>query len=207
MKSRNILDRLFPAKYDFFDGLAKQAQCNALGISALSDWLRSGLDRDGGVLERSRQEADEIRLSFEKDLVNAFSTPIDREDLYLFSVDMDKVIEYALSTLLSMRAFGMEADAVIADMAGQLKTGADLFLEAVKNLKDAPAKSEQLIPAMRNTHVLAERLYMDGMAALFACGDPMRALKFREVYHHLKDASENLDYSVDTLHRIIVGLT
>jgi len=206
MKNRNILDRLFPTKYDFFEGLTKQAQCNALGISALSDWLHSGLDRDSGVLEQSKQEADEVRLNLEKDLVNAFSTPIDREDLYLFSVDMDKVIEYALSTLLSMKAFGIEANATIEGMVGQLKTGADLFYEAVKNLKDNSAKSGQLIPGMRSTHASTEQLYIDGMAALFACGDPMQALKLREVYHHLKDASSNLDYTVDTLHRIIVGL-
>jgi hypothetical protein len=34
----------------------------------------------------------------------------------------------------------------------------------------------------------------------------MQALKQREVYHHIKDASSNLDESVDVLHRIIVRL-
>ena len=35
----------------------------------------------------------------------------------------------------------------------------------------------------------------------------MYALKQREVYHHIKDASTNLDDAVDLLHRIIVRLT
>lgn len=207
MRSQDILDRLFPAKYDFFSLIMSQAQTNARGISALSDWVKSGSGSAEDILEPCKQEADKIRLSLERDLVDAFSTPIERTDLYLLSIDMNKVLEYARSTFLSMKTFGVEADQVIMDMVGQLKAGADLFLQAVAGLKDAPAKAEQLIPGMRRTHAAAEELYIAGMAALFDCGDPMYALKLREVYHHIKDASTNLDYSVDTLHRIIVGLT
>lgn len=207
MKNRNILDRVFPARYDFFDLIGKQAQLNSLGISALNSWLQNVGGSDGEVLERCVHQADEVRLTLEKDLVDAFSTPIDRGDLYLFSVNMDKVIEYAYSTLLSMKAFGVEANAVITDMSAQLKTGADLFLEAVSALKCSPQKAERLIPDMRKAHISAERLYIAGMAELFGSGDPMYALKLREVYHHIKDASANLDYTVDTLHKIIVGLT
>ena len=207
MKQRGILDRLFPPKYDFFDLLSKQAQINAMGISALNNWLKSGRDSDGEILERCRREADEVRLSLEKNLVAAFSTPIERGDIYSFSVDMDKVMEYAMSTLLSMKSFEVKTDHIIEDMAAQLKVGVDLFLESVKNLKKDPVQSEQVIPGIRNTHAAAEQLYRDGMAALFHGGDPMYALKLREVYHHIKDASTNLDDSVDILHRIIVGLT
>lgn len=206
MSSRSILDRMFPPKYDFFDLLGRQARSNALGISALGDWLNSGENSHALVLEQCAGEADEVRLSLEADLVNAFSTPIDRGDLYRLSVDMDKVIEYAHSTLLAMKDFGVEPDSVIGEMVGQLKAGADLFLEAVTSLKNTPAQSEQMIPDMRRTHASVEQLYRDAMAALFTCGDPIHALKLREVYHHIKDASSNLDYSVDTLHSIIVGL-
>lgn len=207
MSSRDVLGRLFPTKYNFFDLIGKQAQLNSLGISALNTWLQSGADSDGDVLERCVRQADEVRLTLEKDLVDAFSTPIDRGDLYLFSVEMDKVIEYAFSTLLSMKAFGVEANTVITDMSAQLKTGADLFLDAVQALEGSPEKAERLIPDMRKAHISTERLYIAGMAELFESGDPMHALKLREICHHIKDASSNLDYAVDTLHKIIVGLT
>lgn len=205
MSSKSILDRLFPPKYDFFSSLERQAQINALSVSALSDWLSGGSGSE--TLESYRQEADKVRLGLEKDLVAAFSTPIERGDLYLLSVDMDKVLEYVRSTHLAMRDFAIESDGTITDMVGQLKVAAGLFYEAVKNLKDAPEKSEELIPEMRKSHISVEQLYRDGMAVLFNGGDAMHALKLREVYHHIKDAATNLDYSVDTLHRIIVGLT
>ena len=205
MSSKSILDRLFPPKYDFFSSLERQAQINALSVSALSDWLSGGSGSE--TLESYRQEADKVRLGLEKDLVAAFSTPIERGDLYLLSVDMDKVLEYVRSTHLAMRDFAIESDGTITDMVGQLKVAAGLFYEAVENLKDAPEKSEELIPEMRKSHISVEQLYRDGMAVLFNGGDAMHALKLREVYHHIKDAATNLDYSVDTLHRIIVGLT
>ncbi|MGE4354380.1 MAG: DUF47 domain-containing protein [Oscillospiraceae bacterium] len=206
MSNRNFLDRLFPPKYDFFNSLARQAQVNALGVSALTDWLSGGGNRNE-TMEQYRREANEIRLGLEKDLIAAFSTPIERGDLYLFSVDMDKVLEYVISTLLSMRDFGIEPDETIKAMIGQLKMGVDRFCDAVKSLRSAPEASEKLIPDMRSAHTAVEQLYRDGMAALFDHGDPMYALKLREVYHHIKDAAANLDYSVDMMHRIIVGLT
>jgi hypothetical protein len=58
---------------------------------------------------------------------------------------------------------------------------------------------------MRNTHASVEQLYRDGMAALFNCGDPIYALKLRESTTY-QGRLLHLDYSVDTLHSIIVGL-
>ena len=45
------------------------------------------------------------------------------------------------------------------------------------------------------------------MCSMFTGGDAMEALRHREIYHHLKDASKYLDNAVDILHRIIVRLT
>jgi hypothetical protein len=45
------------------------------------------------------------------------------------------------------------------------------------------------------------------MAGVFLRDDAMDALRKREIYHHIKDASSYLDNCVDILHRIIVRLT
>ena len=42
------------------------------------------------------------------------------------------------------------------------------------------------------------------MVELFKSTDLMYAMKYREVYHHIKDAAVHLGYTTDVLHRIVV---
>ena len=207
MEKKSVLDRLFPTKYDFYDMLDKQARANAAGINALCSWLSSASAADGESLLQYVKDADDIRIDMEKNLIEAFSTPFDRGDIYSISVGMDKIIEYAKSTLLSMNAYGIPSNDVIVGMVGKLQEGVCIFSESMESLKSLPAKAGQNIAPMRETHVAVEQLYREGMAAVFKSGDPMYALKQREVYHHIKDASSSLDDAVDILHRIVVRLT
>ncbi|BCZ48172.1 hypothetical protein psyc5s11_42390 [Clostridium gelidum] len=204
MDKRNIFDRFFPVKYDFYGMLNKQAEFNMLGIHMLHKWLTSRSNNEKEELLRHVKEADEVRLDMESKLIEAFITPFDREDIYSISVEMDKVIEFAKSTLESMEAFDVEPNDVIINMVEKLKEGIDYLFESLKVLESNPIKSQQNIIKMRETYVKVEQLYRDGMSELFKCNDPMHALKQREVYHHIKDASAYLEYTVDIFHRIIV---
>jgi hypothetical protein len=204
MDKRNILDRFFPVKYDFYEMLNKQAEINMLGIDMLYKWLSSRKDEDKKSLLSYVKEADVVRLNMESKLIEAFTTPFDREDIYSISIEMDNVIEFAKSTLESMEAFEVNANDIIINMVERLKEGTDFLFEALKILKSNPLKSLQNITKMRKVHVEIERLYRDGMVEVFNGGDPMLALKQREVYHHIKDASVNLERTVDIFHRIVV---
>jgi uncharacterized protein len=204
MDKRNIFDRFFPVKYDFYEMLNKQAKLNTLGIGMLYKWVSSRSNGEKKELLAYVKEADEVRLNMESKLIEAFTTPFDREDIYSISVEMDKVIEFARSTLESMEAFEVEPNDIIINMVEKLKEGTDFLYESLKILKSNPLKSQQNILKMRESHIEIERLYRDGMVAVFKGSDPMHALKQREVYHHIKDASVNLEYTVDIFHRIVV---
>ena len=207
MQKRNIIDRIFPIKYHFHQMLFMQAQSNALGVDALFNWLKSGSEEESAALFKHIKEADGVRMEMEKNLTEAFSTPFDRGDVYSISVGMNEVLKYAESTLLSMKAFDVKANDTIINMVEQLKSGVDIFAEAVSNLKKNHGKSEEAVRKIRQTHREIEKMYRDGMVIVFAGSDPMVAIKKREVYHHIKDASTILDETVDILHRIIVRLT
>jgi hypothetical protein len=187
--------------------LFMQAQSNASGVEALYSWLNSGADKDSQALLDRVKEADTIRMEMEKNLTEAFVTPFDRGDIYSISVGMNRVLKYAESTLFSMKTFDVKANDTIISMVEQLNRGVEIFAEAVSDLKKNHGKSEEAVVKMRATHREIEKLYMDGMVFVFAGADPMAAIKKREVYHHIKDASTNLEETVDVLHRIIVRLT
>lgn len=204
MDKRNIFDRFFPVKYDFYGMLNKQAELNMLGVNMLYKWLSSRSKNEKEELLRYVKEADEVRHDMESKLIEAFITPFDREEIYSISVEMDKIIEFAKSTLESMEAYEVEPNNVIINMVEKLKEGTDFLFESLTILESNPIKSQQNIIKMRETYIEVEQFYRDGMAELFKCNDPMHALKQREVYHHIKDASAYLEYTVDIFHRIIV---
>ncbi len=203
----SLLDRVFPPKYDFYAMLSKQAQLNAQGVDALFNWLKDASVIESSALCQELKAADEIRMELERKLIDAFTTPFDRGDIYSISIGMNKVIEYAESTLLSMQAYDMSANPVIIGMVAILKEGTDQFAEAVASLKADPVQTESYIAGIRQTHDRIEQFYRDAMSAVFRSDNPMEALRQREVYHHIKDASANLDSAVDILHKIVVRLT
>jgi uncharacterized protein len=207
MVKNKWIDRLFPVKFDFYTMLSRQARMNSSGVDSLDQWLSGGSASAGEDLLQHDREADVIRMELEKNLISAFSTPFDRGDIYLISVSMDKVIEYASSTLLSMKAYDVQPNEVISSMVATLKQGAAIFAESVELLNGDPAKAELNISRIRETHNTIEQLYRNGMAAIFKSNDAMNVIKYREIYHHIKDASTNLEYTVDLLHRIVVRLT
>lgn len=207
MDKRNVLDRLFPARYPFYEMIDQQAKANGQAVNALYRWLNGGSDTDGNALLQTAADAENIRKRLEKNLIEAFTTPFDRADIYSLSSGMDKIIQYTKSTLLSMKAYEVSPDGIIIDMVGSLKEGTAVFYTCAKDLKENPAKSEETFAKMRDTHVRIERLYLSGMTAVFKSDDPMRALRQREVYHHIKDASVSLEDTVDILHRVVVRLT
>jgi len=206
MDKRNIIDRLFPAKYDFYEMLYMQAEINAFGVDMLHKWLKSGSDEEKQKLLLHVKDADDARMSMESKLIEAFTTPFDRVDIYSISITMDKIIKYTKSALLSMETFEVAPDDTITFMVEKLKEGIDVLLESINILKNNPIKSQENIIKMRATHTEVEQLYRDGMSVVFKKSDPMSAIKYREVYHQIKDASLNLEDTVNIFNRIVVRL-
>jgi len=59
---------------------------------------------------------------------------------------------------------------------------------------------------MRRWEREIESTYVGAMVELFRGDDPIKILKCREIYHHLRDAGRTLSITLDTLHRITVGI-
>lgn len=202
-----LLDSIFPRKYDFLGMLFKQAELTEAGVRALNAWLIEGdISRPPDEVAAIEQEADEGRRHMEGLLLEAFSTPIDRQDIYSFSRQIDNILNFCLSTAIEMRAFGVHPDRAIMTMTAALEQGTEMVKEAVMIMSKEPARAQQMIREMRRKESEIEKAYVADLAVVFSTSDPMEAMKKREVYHHLKDAGRALSVTIDILHRIIVEL-
>ncbi len=204
MAIHDFWEGLFPVKHDFYRMISDQATATTRGVKKLHNWLDSRSAEDYQLLFSQADEADKIRFNMESNLIKAFSTPFDRQDIYSLSVEMARIFEYAKSTLTEMEAFAVRTDPTILNMVQQLNVGTDQFAAAMGLLKESPLESQSNMVNIRKAQLTIETEYQAGMVALFRSTDLMQAMKYREVYHHIKDAAVHLGYTTDVLHRIVV---
>ena len=200
----NFWEKMFPVKNDFYKMIGDQAMASTNVVGYLSRWISSRSEQDYQLLLREANVADHCRYTMEENLIEAFATPFDRQDIYSLSIEMARIVEYAKSSLQEMEAFNVVEDSIIQNMVQQLKVGTDQLVEGILLLKEHPRKSQIQIGKIRKVQLTIEDEYRTGMVALFDGTDPLHAMKYREVYHHIKDSEVYLGYTTDILHKIIV---
>jgi len=76
-------------------------------------------------LKIEEQRADTLRHDMEDRLMEAFTTPFDRQDIYQISRQMDYILNNCLSTAQEMNAFEVPPDDAIRKMAYALRNGVE----------------------------------------------------------------------------------
>jgi len=196
----------FPRDYDFLGMLSEQAAQTLVGVENLVEWLNTPEPSEPESLARLEQEVDEKRHEFEDLLTNAFSTPFDRQDMYSLSRRIDYILNYSHETAAEMFAFQVSPDRPIHEMARALLKGTGHLAEGVKVMQSDHRQATVEIRESRRAIEKIEAQYICGMAELLNSDDPMRAMRKREIYHHLRDGGRALRNSIDILHKIVVGL-
>ncbi|MEN6342177.1 MAG: DUF47 family protein [Methanospirillum sp.] len=203
---RSIIDRIFPLEHDFLQMLVEQAEQTRAGVEAFVAWLETGCTGTPDEVRRIEREQDRMRYELEEALIDAFSTPFDREDLYSLSRQMDYILNFASETAREMHAFGVAPDRAIGRMAHLLLEGTSAVVRGVSFMTtDEPRVRESIREGRAALHRI-EDAYIDGLAEVFRGGDVMEALRRREIYHHLRDGGRALRGTLDVLHRAVVGL-
>ena len=203
---RGILDRIFPLEHDFLQMLVDQAEQTHAGVEAFVAWLETGCAGPPDNVRRIERDLDKMRYELEEQLVDAFSTPFDREDLYSLSRQMDYILNFSSETAREMHAFGVAPDRAIDRMARLLLEGTRAVVEGVGVMTSDEARVRESIREGRAALHRIEDAYIDGLAEALRGTDAMEALRRREVYHHLRDGGRALRSTLDVLHRAVVGL-
>jgi uncharacterized protein Yka (UPF0111/DUF47 family) len=206
MKDRNLFNKIFPKKYDFFLLLLEQSKANYQVIHALERWIKDKDKTVENALFLKKNEADKIRFKLEHDLVEAFTTPFDRQDLYSISVEMSKIIDCSISIFKTIKTLNIEVDSTIIGMSSLLSQGALELSEAILVLESKPAEFQSKIESIRLAQNSMEDIYIAGLSELFSKKDTILILKYKEVYDFLKEAAILLGDTVDIYHRICVRM-
>ena len=222
---------MWPSSPDFFELVNEQCDMAAKIMDGLVAYVKS-TDKDKGKhISELEKEGEELKQRNLEILNSAFSTPMDREDIYRAVVDVDHVMDYAKTTVREIYLFGVEPDKYILEMTEHLSEGTQALQNGFRLLKEAPVEAEAEAQKARKAERNVEKIYRSALVDLFdmknytqviqaADKDPdtrvdytyhavehiMETFKRREVYRHLSNAADRLARAGNTLHDIIVKL-
>ena len=181
-----LFDRVFPRMPDFF-GLINE-QCD-LAVEAMAEFLAFMSSGDWDRAERVRElehRGDELKARNIDVLNKAFSTPMDREDLYRAIVTIDHVINYAKTAVREMELLEVRPDRYTLEMAEMLQQGTLALQRGFRKLSTDPASAEEDADAARKAERNTEKIYRKALSELL---DPDRYIKTHDAKHSAAVAS------------------
>jgi uncharacterized protein Yka (UPF0111/DUF47 family) len=172
-----------PDSPDLLGTLREQASITVDAMDALIAW--SNGDATAAVAVRDcEHRADETKRQLWRGLRDAFSPPLDAEDLYTLSADLDEVLNAAKDLTREMELMDMAPDAPTCEMvvllAEAVRHIAGAF-EALAGDGDATASADAAIKCQRRV----ERSYRSAMSALLQVANLREVMGRREAYRRL----------------------
>ncbi len=202
-----ILDRVFPKVPDFFHMLTEQNLKVAHTVDLLVEYMEHDGPEVADALKMDVHEADLIKARNLHELNDAFSTPIDREDIYRAIMALDDIVMYCKTTVHEMEVLGVEPDDFMRDISHNIKDGVDALAAGFAKLATTPAEAAKNADAAHKSERRAEKQYRVALSTLFEGSDYISMFKRREIYRHLTNAAEHMAQCANTLHDIVVKIS
>lgn len=201
-----LFERFFPKTADFFGLLAEQSRQVEHTVALLVRYMENGDDAVGEQIKEDEHAADKVKVSNIHTLNEAFSTPIDREDIYRAITTLDEVVNACKDAVSEMHALQLTPDAFTLEMAKLLHAGVESLTAGYARLSTQPALAALDADAARKAERKVEKLYRKALAQLFQGEDYIAMFKRREIYRHLTHAAERMAACANTLHDIVVKM-
>ena len=229
--NKNVLSRvaqqMWPRSPNFFELVNEQCDMAVKIMDGLIAYMESANKDRGRHVSKLEKEGEELKRRNLEILNTAFSTPMDREDIYRAIVDVDHVMDYAKTTVREIYMFGVEPDKYTLQMTQHLKEGTTALQKGFRLLREDPIAARAEAQNARKSERNVEKVYRIALTELFdmkshanairtAKNDAnaeteilvlehvMETLKRRELYRHLSKAADRLARAGNTLHDIIV---
>lgn len=173
-----------PENPDLFGLLHDQAAITVEGMQALVRWA-GGDTPAGDDVRTCEHRADDKKRELWRKLRDAFSPPMDAEDLYSLSADLDEVLNAAKDLVREAEIVRATPDVptremvqYLADAVGHL---ADAFSRLTTHDGDPTEDADLAIKSQRKV----EKVYRAAMSAQMDNPDLRDVMVHRELYHRV----------------------
>jgi uncharacterized protein Yka (UPF0111/DUF47 family) len=192
-----------PESPDVIGMLQTQAEITVRGMDAFARWAGGDVARADDV-RAAEHECDQVRRTLVGAVSEAFTTPLQPEDLFQLSRDLDKVINGAKNTVREAEAMGSPPDQATADMAVLLAEGVRHIQTAFTALgarhgkasraagAAAAASATEAADASVKSQRKLERIYRAAAGDLLAVTDISVVVARREFYRRISAISDDI---------------
>jgi uncharacterized protein len=198
----NILDLLLPRETKFFDYMEQQVECLIKASDIFKKLVGSIPTMSEQEITKSLDEIKELEVKGDNlehkifDALNkTFITPIDREDIHLLTINIDRALDILNSISRKVEIYKIrEVPSNVCDFAALIEKIAEQMSLSVKQLRKKNYNEEVMIQ-MHEIENEADELFRKSMAELFnEKNTSIYIIKFKEFYEHLESAVDAIDY-------------
>ncbi len=195
---------------DKFYRLFEQAAANVLrGAQLLSDLLSNFSDVATKVkmIQATEHEGDTITHEIFEQLNRTFVTPLDREDIAAIAHALDDVLDYVEASADAFQLYDIDEPTSAAIELGELILQATQQVQkgilAIRHRKQAEQVRDAVVEINRIEN-LADQVYRGAMSTLFRQADPVRMIKWKQVYDYLEEATDLCEDVGDVLQGVLL---
>lgn len=208
----SIIDLLLPRETKFFHLLNQLSDHLTVGCTVFRDLILQieGLSEDEIKkrllsIKDCEQKSDDAKGAIMDELWRAFITPIDREDIHVLAINLERSLDILNGMSRKIEIFNIRkipvnackfADIIvdIAKLQGELVHG----LRKKKDVRDK-------VLSMHGLEHRADELFHASLAALFNDNEKYQTvenMKWKEFYEHLESVVDSIDYIGKLIHGI-----
>lgn len=192
-----------PQSPDVMATLREQADITVAGAIAFATWAAGDRTQDAKV-RACEHQADEVRRRLSLELRQAFSTPVDQEDLYTLSERLDAVLNGLKNIVREADSYALKPDPAIAAMASEVATGVQHLRTAIEHLAGDAEVATREADAATATERQMEKIYRDAMQGLLALADLREVVTRGEFYRRTLELGERLARVADRIWYAVV---
>ncbi|WP_130470897.1 DUF47 domain-containing protein [Candidatus Magnetaquicoccus inordinatus] len=219
-----LMENVFPKTPDFFALLIEQCEVMSQCMDALVAFMETGDPEKGAMVRELEKQGDIVQARNFAILAKAFSTPLDREDLYRAITSIDMILNYAKTTVREVEAFQLTTTEPMVEMVKIIKRGTDALHRGYVKLSFDPLGAVDEERLVQQSEHDVETFYRQALATFL--DGPVRAqqvaantegdmeerllsntldlFRHRELYRHLSNLADEVAEAGTVLYDIMV---
>ncbi len=195
----------------FIQLLIEQSELTTRGLEMLLSFVQDPSDENIKALRQQEYAADEVRRVLIDELHKTFVTPLDREDIFHISLNVDEMLDYAYSTLEGMRLLSVKADDYLLQMLTYNHNAAHELWMSMQRLQENPRVAGEHAQRARKLENEVDHLYRVAIGDLFTKAKDfkqmMSLLRRREIYRHVSNMADRAAMAADVIGMLVMKLT
>jgi uncharacterized protein Yka (UPF0111/DUF47 family) len=180
-----------PKNPDLLGLLCEQAAITVDGMHALVAWA-AGEPAAGDDVREYEHHADDKKRQLWRELREAFSPPIDAEDLYALSSDLDEVLNASKNLVRELEVMELTPDTATHEMTLVLAEATQHLADACARLGKQEGDATECADAAIKSTRRVEHVYRSAMSTLLQIDDLREIMGRREVYRRLSRIADHI---------------